>query len=329
MIKKVFLSTLFILAIFLMPACDTDVDINAEWEEITIVYGLLSQQDTIHSFRINKAYLGGNALEVAKIADSSSYKGALQVTLEGTQDGDVMQSIPVDTITISDKDTGMFYNPYMLIYQATALLNQDYSYSLKIVNTVSGTELNAETNLVESFNITTPPSGGKATFKRNFDTEMKWQNAKYAKLYEPGVRFHYFEIHAGTTDTIAKFVDWMLPSQTSNDLTGSGTVSLSINNNGFYNFLKFNIKPADFDGIRLAGTVDFFVLAAGVEYDTYMRVNGPSNSLVQDRPEYTNVENGYGLLSSRFSVYKNRRLHPECETEIINLDIGFVHNQNL
>ena len=330
MMKKSLLLSLIVSLVLIFPACETDVDVNAEWEEITIVYGLLSQNDQEHYFRINKAYLGGNALEVAQIADSSSYNGALEVNLQGlNMMNEVVQTIPFDTTTISNKDSGIFYNPYMLVYKGTGALNPNYTYKLNVKNTVSGKEVTATTNLIEDFNISQPPSGGKATFRREFTTLFSWGNAEYAKRYEPMIRFHYFELPAGSSDTIAKSIDWVLPTQFADDISGVGNQEIDVSNNGFYDFIQNNVKPADYNGQRLCGTVDFIVTAGGEEYDTYLRVNGPSYSLVQDRPEYTNVENGFGLLSSRLTVSKNRRLHPLAEDEILLLGVDFVENPNL
>lgn len=328
--KKPLLLSLIVSILFMFPACETDVDVNAEWEEITIVYGLLSQNEQEHYFRINKAYLGGNALEVAQIEDSSSYNGALQVTLQGLNlSNEVVQTIPFDTTTTSNKDTGIFYNPYMLVYEGAGELDPDLYYKLNVKNTVSGKEVSASTRLIENFNISQPPSGGKATFRKDFTTEFSWGNAVYAKRYEPMIRFHYYEIASGTSDTVAKYIDWVLSTQTADDISGEGSQELNVSNNGFYDFIANNVKPAEFNGIRLCGSVDFIVTAGGEEYDTYLRVNGPSYSLVQDRPEYTNIDNGFGLMSSRYTTYKNRRLHPDCEDEIILLDIGFVTNPGL
>lgn len=329
MIRNTLLLALLFVSSLFFTACETDIDINAEWKEITIVYGLLNQSEQEHYFRINKAFLGGNALEVAQIADSSSYNGGLDVVLQGSQNGEVVQTIVLDTTTIGDKDTGMFYNPYMLVYKGTGTLNQDYLYTLKITNPKSGKEISASTRLIEAFVISKPPSGGKATFLRDFTTEFTWGNAVNAKRYEPVLRFHYFEVPSGTTDTIPKYIDWALPSQFADDISGNGSQEIDISNNGFYDFIKNNVKPASYAGNRLCGTVDFIVTAGGEEYDTYLRVNGPSYSLVQDRPEYTNVENGFGLMSSRYTVSKNRRLHPFAEDEILLLGVGFVYNPNL
>ncbi len=80
---------LLIAISFIFPAffvaCETDIDVTAEYKDITIVYGLLSRNDSVHYLRINKAFLGdGNVMEYVTNADSSSYYDNLEVTLTET-----------------------------------------------------------------------------------------------------------------------------------------------------------------------------------------------------------------------------------------------------
>ena len=45
--------------------------------------------------------------------------------------------------------------------------------------------------------------------------------------------------------------------------------------------------------------MDVSLLSAGEDLSTYIMLNENSNSIVLDRPEYSNIENGIGILSSR------------------------------
>ena len=324
MMKKNLLLLSFLSLILFFNACETDFDINAEWKEITVVYGLLDQRDTNHYFRINKAFLGGNALEIAKIEDSSSYKNALEVVLEEWNGNNLMQSINFDTTTISNKDTGMWYNPYMVVYKGSGTIAQDYEYRLKIKNKVSGKEITAGTYIVKDFSILKPMAGSKASFMRGYTSKFYWKNAVNAARYEPMIRFHYYEVPYGTTDTIPKYMDWSQGTQFADNSSGIGEINIYVNGDSFYQTLEQKLDKS-FVGHRLAGKVDYIVAAAGVEFDTYMKVNGASSSLVQDRPEYTNVENGIGLLSSRYKKIRTLKLNPVTENEIIDMeDLNFV-----
>lgn len=328
MTKKRLLPLLLAAMVMFFASCETEVDIDADWKEITVVYGLLNQLDTAHYLRINKAFLGGDALQIAKIEDSSSYKNHLDVTMEGWNNTGMQHTINFDTVTVGNKDSGMWYNPYMVVYKGVGDLNPDFEYRLNIRNTVSGHQVGARTNLIKNFVVLRPVAGGRLTLFRGFTTSFAWRNGVNAKRYEPVVRFHYFEIPQGTTDTIPKHIDWVLSTVTANNLQGLGETDVSFGNDAFYEFVNNRLSDG-FNGRRLCGRVHFIVSAGGEEYDTYMRVNGPSYSLVQDRPEFTNVENGLGLFSSRFSVVREKRLDPRAEDEIIKYNIGFVKNPNL
>ncbi len=327
--RKILLALLASLPLLFMPSCETDVDINSTWEEITIVYGLLDKGDNVHYFRINKAFLGGNVLEVAKIADSSYYQNQLQVVLEGYENGTLKQTIPFDTATISNKDTGFWYNPYMVVYKGTGQLNPGYQYKLYIKNTKSGKEIRGTTNLVQDFSIEAPPAGGKINFVYDQFINFKWKYAKNAIRYEPLIIFKYWEIPLGTSDTILKYMEWPQTIKFGENLTGEGEMQpVSVSSNGFYSTILTKLDQ-NFEGERLADSIFFYVSAAGPEYDAYLKVNEPSSSLVTERPEYTNIEGGFGFMSSRFQIVRGKRLHVDTESNLIDLNIGFVKNPHL
>jgi hypothetical protein len=125
-----YLKALFYLFIvlFISTSCDKTLNVNAEWKDITIVYGLLDQNDSVQYIKITKAFLGeGDALTFSKIADSSNYKEKLEVTMEEwdkpTQYDSTLKNVYVfDTTTIYNKEAGdsIFYFPVQLVYKNKA-----------------------------------------------------------------------------------------------------------------------------------------------------------------------------------------------------------------
>ena len=52
---------------------------------------------------------------------------------------------------------------------------------------------------------------------------------------------------------------------------------------------------------------------------TYIDVNEPITGIVQERPQFTNINNGIGLFSSRYTrEYVNLPLSPESLDYLIN-----------
>jgi hypothetical protein len=53
--------------------------------------------------------------------------------------------------------------------------------------------------------------------------------------------------------------------------------------------------------------VEYIFSVASDDLNTYMEVTEPSNTVVQERPAFTNITNGIGLFASR---YDNRKDNP-------------------
>ena len=71
--RKVLVFTISIISLFL-GSCSNDLEINAPWKDVTVVFGLLNKNETTHYVRISKAFLGeGDAMEFASQFDSLYY----------------------------------------------------------------------------------------------------------------------------------------------------------------------------------------------------------------------------------------------------------------
>ena len=151
--KKIFL--IFSIFLLVFPSCETDFDVHATWEEITIVYGLLDQSQERQYIKINKAYLGaGDALQMATIADSVNFLPEnMEVKLHKIQSNDTLSSITLYD-TIIEKDDGLFATDNNIIYttlEQDSEFFQSGTYALTIKNTVSGNFVSGNTGLISGF----------------------------------------------------------------------------------------------------------------------------------------------------------------------------------
>ena len=83
-------------------------------------------------------------------------------------------------------------------------------------------------------------------------------------------------------------------------LGGGETHEMGFLGQYFYKFLSAAITE-DPSVRRYAINFDFLFSAAADELATYIEVNRPSTGIVQQRPEFTNIDGGYGVFSSRFN----------------------------
>jgi len=301
----------FILpGLFLLPvlfSCNKSLNVNADWTDITVVYGLLDQNDTIHYFKITKAFLGpGDALQFAQVPDSSNYPDKLEVRIEEWDGFTLKNEFLCDTITIHNKEAGdsIFYYPDQLMYLIHTNLNENYQYKLHIKNKQTGKEVTSETSLIHNFSVEKPYAFLPINFIPGEKNELKWISAKNGRRYQITCRFHYLEtLKLDTSQKAFKYVDWIIYNNIKSFTNQGGEfMDYYYSTDGFYANLGAKI-PEDPNLNRAARSVDFIFSVASDDLNTYMEVTEPSNSIVQERPSFTNIINGIGLFTSRTQIY--------------------------
>jgi len=296
---------------------------------------LLSQNDSVHYLRINKAFLGnGNALQYAAVADSSYYGTDIEVTIVESGTTGSVRNLVFDTATIHTKDTGVFYAPDQLMYKTTAILDPAKKYSLNIHNKKSGNLITSSTTLVQDFAIKKPIPGAKwISFKRSSTSSQKfeWYTAVNGRLYQPILKF-YFKETSVTSDTLLREIDWTFPSFKSTELIGGEVLSSEYLNEEFYTLCEAQIKYKDAaaeDAVRnrIADHFDLTFTVVGDEFSTYLDVNGPSTGLLLEKPFYSNIQNGIGLFSSRFLKHRTALVAEDTKADLQNTtDLKFFAN---
>ncbi len=312
---------LLIISIFsLINSCKTDFDLNANWKDITIVYGLLNQ-DSVTYIKISKAFLGeGNTMTYARSFDSTNYNpNEIEVSLlEYNKYGSLVQSYPLSATKVN-KQSGIFgdpVNPLQYIYQTppNVRLNEKFSYKLNVKNKKSNKIVSSQTNLIFGSELTvinpqqsTPKYKISVSFIRTQTVE--WYSATNGRAYQVVIRFNYEEKNKQTNNHVHKYVDWELPLIPATNLLKGNNMKYEFIANQFYVVLSSNI-PADPNVWRIPGKVEYLLMVSGDDYYTYIEINKPTLSIVQERPNYTNITNGLGLFSSRYikkvSVYLNK-----------------------
>lgn len=331
----IFASLLLFVSTVFFTACETDVDVSADYKDITIVYGLINKSDSVHYLKINKAFLGdGNSLEYAQIADSSSYYDNLEVTLTEKQQNSIVRVIPFDTVHVTDKKDGAFYSPKQVVYSSNFVVpvdveSKDYTYDLMVRNKITGKEVTSSTNLVKNFDILTPRFGQPTIdFISPTAQQVKWKTAKDGRRYDVFIRFWFEEVIAPNNDTIDRYFDWELGSAKATFLDGKEELNIPYVPEGIYGIAQSLIprKGVDLNNIseedvvaRLTNRAEFTVVVSGDALNTYLDVNAPSSGIIQDRPEYTNITNGLGLFSSRFAKSTSIKVGAKTEARLMEI----------
>lgn len=320
--KLIFFSSLAVILLF--ASCEDEIGLNADYKDITIIHGLLDPSVDTTFLKINKAFLGeGNVLEMAQIEDSSIYKTDLSASVMQIRNSEVINTYPFDAIVISDKEPGTFYNPNQTVFYSTMDINEDDSYMLNI--TIGNKEVTAETPIVNYFTIERP-SAGAAFVRIRYDNDytVRWNSAKNGRRYEVFIRFNFRELFQGSTDTVSRSMDWALGTQKSQSINGGEDMITIYSGTAFFNWIdqniRYNSEKEATVVARFTESLEYIINVAGEELNTFMEVNEPSSSIVQDKPEYTNINNGLGIFSSRLRQTRVKKIHPETVNLIQDIE---------
>lgn len=318
--------------VFSISSCSTEVNLNAPYESEPVIFGLLDSEVDTQWVKINRTWFGeGDQNVFAQIQDSSEYENSrLQAQFVGVSTGIVY---PLkDTILDNKDENGIFFGPEYKAYYAESkgpnALDPDSDYRLELVidDTV---EVYAETDLIqkELGTILTPPMGlddwefGFASVGPSEVTHntylFKWKSTEGAARYDAYLIVHYKEYYwaddnlSELDSTRVKSMEIFLGNVEPNDADGNQTLSREFDSVEFYTNMasRLEVNPritrelGCWDNeVQISRAFDFVLMVANDHLATYLEINSATNSIVQETPEYDNVDGGLGLWASRTTV---------------------------
>ncbi|MBU3660249.1 MAG: hypothetical protein FGM14_10285 [Flavobacteriales bacterium] len=328
--KSVFKLSFLAVFISFFYSCSEKVNLVGDFKETAVVYGLLDHSDSIHFIKITRAFIGpGNALEIAKIPDSS-YFNQVEATVSEFVNGNLTRTWVLEDTIVENKDTnGAFYGPEQKVYYFRTLpttvsssglngviqtspnpqltsLNPDATYKFKAIINGGEFEVTGETELVKGITTTTASQNFTFKFANNpgeyISTGVAVSNSGNSFVVNTQLDIAFNE-HRGNDITEKRF-NWQLGEVST--LPGTAK-TFSALGQSFYDLIKANasndptITKRTFNGIYVT------VTGGAEELYNYMVVNQPSSTLAQSKPNYTNltVSNGkrvVGIFSSRQTI---------------------------
>lgn len=342
--NKLLITLMVLLALY---SCSTDVDIYADYKEIPVVYGLIEATSDTNYVKITKSFCGNNdspinALEVAPIYDSSNYPGKLDAFIvelkssHGQPFSSTGRKFNLDTITVHYKEDGLFYAPHQKVYYTTERFNTNngsdkYRYRLCVVKPDYDT-VTAETSVVSGDVTVGQTVVSFQSAPSEAVSSMIFASTEEAMIYELGVRFRYRESHPGEP-FVNKEVHWSYGART---LGGYEKVEntdniyrLYYSVNTLFNYLEKAIgNDTVWDEnhpnvVRYIDEVTVFVAAAGEDFNNYYQFLQSAQGGLCLSSDYSNVDGGVGLFSSRIFVRKEVELSTNTRFDLFNMPWGF------
>lgn len=308
-------------------SCETDFSLNGDYEITPIVFGLLDHEETTHIVKITKAYLGdGDNLVYAQTPDSNYFATVdAKVTeyLNGNPTGREWQLH--DSIITNKDTTGVFYGPEQKVYVFyESTLNEEAEYVLTADLNEGQHQIEASTEMINGFYLPNSVYSNKqlAFAKDNVagpEDYTIWtfvvQEGEHALRYNYKYTIYWTEYYSnGTNQSFNATRNQGDKDQINPDAPAAH--SIAFNGIDFYEWVgqiipdDANVIKRTFDGLTLRVTV------AHEDLDQYLDVAKPVSSIAQVQPEFTNVQGGLGLFSSRvrlevggFFLNKSSRKH--------------------
>lgn len=291
--------------LLLAGSCANDINTNADYKEIMVIYGLLNKNDTTHYVRVSRAFLTENqsALEVAKVLDTA-YLNGIEVKIDEYEVVGTWENYKATYNLVQDKtlakDTGIFANYPNILFSFSQKLDSTHLYKLTVTNKNSGKVATAQTYLVNDPTLGVPNyNSSKYLIDTARNLTLNWTGGKNSKVHDLTMRFYWNEYDKNTNQLVAEnvYIDW--PMVQDKSVSNAGTIRSNLAGSNFFSYIV-GLVPVKQNIYRVPQKIDFTYWAADEQFDLYRSVNKPSVGIVQKRPEYTNISNGnYGLFASR------------------------------
>ena len=298
-------------------SCDDEVDINAPYEDVAVVYCLLDPDSTRQYLRINRLFQSDGSAEAdAKNREAQEYETIEGFIAELNSDGSYGETFALQVTESIPKDSGLFYYPEQKLYFIDGTLNPESTYELRF-SKPNGEEVYGQTALVRktgqslsgvnSWVFTGVPLMSNGGIKESIDFEVL--SPINAKGFELSMEFTFEEEYANNT---SELITINIPIGTFTfDKVRSGEnveskVDVSFNPLIFYERISAavpvitgNESPQVNRRQPIEQALDFKLSFLDENLDIYIEVTRPSTSLLEDKPPYTNVTNGIGIIASR------------------------------
>lgn len=342
--KTIWTYLLICCTLALAIGCENEVNVAADWEETAIVYAALNPTDSVNYVRIQHTYLDQKESAFAFVDEQDSlYYDKLEVYIDEYREGIFSKRIDLVKVDGNDeglpKDSGLFYSGTNTLYKISdpilaSSFTVDYTYTLHVENPRTGYTCNATTISMGNPNVLKPLSGEFGFVQPNVaeghSIYINFQEGKNVRSYtiDMDMRIEEFEIN-NPSNSVIKDVQWrMVNSGKTMSLTNLEKATYLTPSVNFFAAIAAALPVDPTLGRRL---VDFDMSYYGLseELNTYLNVSKPSISIIQKKPEYTNVENGLGIFTSRnVWRFQNRAFHVNTLTQLTlseyTRDLGFV-----
>jgi hypothetical protein len=306
--------TALFIALSIFWGCNNEIELNAPYRNIAVVYSFLDQNEPLQILRIQKAFQndkGVTVVDAARNADSL-YFDTLVVTLKNLATNIVYNCVAVDTIS---RDSGFFGTQKNINYVVALPKNAniaDEEYELTILNPLTRETYKSRTKIVKDAEIE-----GRTIFL-NLDPRsfipFRFIQGRNAIIHDCAIRFEYSETDLITGVTEDKSLEFFIVKN--QEINNQGAlVDFRVQALTLINFWKSQI-PENPNKQRRYKAYRYIVYGGGADFKILLDLAKPNTGIVQKKPEFSNIEGGLGIFTSRNRVVSDTALVGLSNTSI-------------
>jgi len=205
------------------------------------------------------------------------------------------------------RDEGDFVNEPNFLYKLKInQLTLSEGSDFRVIIERDGEEpTTASSVMIREIEVANLPSSGFFNFgDYSKDTRFGFRPSDDdARVFDIRMIFKYRETDPDNPGNfISKEIEWLIANNVIRDSDVSAQ-SVTVTNEAFYQFIASELEPLS-NGNRKFDGINIQVTAVGVEIEDYLRIANANIGITsaQSIPVYSNVENGVGIVSSRYQV---------------------------
>jgi|JI7StandDraft_1071085.scaffolds.fasta_scaffold11121_5 hypothetical protein len=302
---------LVVISLFLV-SCSNEFELTEQGEDVPVVYGVISAQDTALYIRVEKSFVSetvsGNELA---LDPKNLYYDDIQVMLKHTKTGKdfTLRRVDGNKEGYQRDQTGVFANSPNYLYkikrsEINLIPSDEYQIIVKksdgqILTNATTPILNVMTDAKQDVN---PKPSATLAFGYTSDFKVEFFPDNNSVIHDIILTINYREIDAKGIE-LRKSVDWVAGNNTSNKV-GANNYSHSVKGISFYQFLGGNIPANDpanpvtrrFDNITLK------IVSGSQAIKDYISIGQINLGITSsgEIPVYSNLSNGArGLFASK------------------------------
>lgn len=314
----------------LMTSCSTDIDLYADYKDTPIVYALLDAKADTNFVKITRVfYAEGDAYQIAQNPDSCNYPGKLDVRLVEYCNEDSLREIVLDTITIDDKEPGTFYAPRQKLYYTTEPLSmgaydKKYSYKLKVA--LPDRTLTTKAYVVgnDKFDVQSLAVNFSKEYFGAPPRRFLFTPALNGTVYQVWFSFTFLEQRGADGDSVPHTMTYEVGTF-NNDFfalnTDGDAYVIPYRPEMFYaqlrDFVGDDSTLVDVCRYITDYPMEVTITAGGENLRQYVYNNNTDNGFSAGNNEFSLIDGGYGVFSSRMTVKHKLRLAGETVPELV------------